>query len=116
MKGFKRFLWLSVAVALVAAVGFGCAPTKKVAPAAKAEEKVDWKFHDIVDVNFVKQYVKIPKPENVMIIDSRPKRKKYDKGHICTAVNIPDSKFDRMMDRLPKDKNTLLIFYCQGPT
>ena len=116
MKGFKRILWLFIAMALVVALGFGCAPTRKAAPPAKAEAKVDWKFHDIVDVNFVKQHVKIPKPENVVIIDSRPKRKKYDKGYICTAINIPDSKFDKMTDRLPKDKNALLIFYCEGPT
>jgi rhodanese-related sulfurtransferase len=55
-------------------------------------------------------------PEDVMLIDARPKRAKYDKGHIPMAVNIPGSKFDKMTAKLPADKNALLIFYCQGPT
>ena len=58
----------------------------------------------------------MPKPDNVLIVDSRPKRPKYDKGYIPTAISIPFSKFDQMIDKLPKDKNALLIFYCGGPT
>jgi rhodanese-like protein len=76
----------------------------------------DWKFHAIVDVDFVKQYVKIPAPKGVMIVDSRPTKLRYDKGHIPNAVNIPDSQFDKFKHLLPADKSTLLIFYCQGPT
>jgi len=76
----------------------------------------DWKFHDIVDTKFVQQYVKIPAPKGVMIIDSRPTKGKYDKGYIPNAVNIPWSQFDKFKHLLPEDKNTLLIFYCQGPT
>jgi len=33
---------------------------------------------------------------------------------IPTAVNIPDSEFDKHVDKLPKDKATPLIFYCGG--
>jgi rhodanese-related sulfurtransferase len=51
-----------------------------------------------------------------MIIDSRPYKAKYAKGHIPTAVSIPDSQFAKLTDLLPEDKSTLLIFYCQGPT
>jgi len=54
--------------------------------------------------------------KKAVIVDSRPKRKKYDKGHIATAISIPDSQFAKMTDRLPKDKNTPLIFYCGGFT
>ena len=52
--------------------------------------------------------------EDVMIIDARPKRAKYDQGHIPMAISIPDSQFDKAADQLPKDKNALLIFYCGG--
>jgi hypothetical protein len=76
----------------------------------------EWKFKDIVDVKFVKQYIKIPAPKGVMIVDSRPTKAKYDNGHIPNAVSIPDSQFDKLKHQLPGDKNTLLIFYCQGPT
>jgi rhodanese-related sulfurtransferase len=71
-------------------------------------------FHSIVDVDFVMANVKVPMPEDVMIIDARPKRAKYDKGHIPMAVSIPDSQFDKMTDMLPADKNALLVFYCGG--
>lgn len=74
----------------------------------------DWFFHDIVDVQFVMQHVKAPMPENVMIIDARPAKSKYIKGHIPMAVSLPYTQFDKMTDKLPKDKNALLIFYCGG--
>jgi rhodanese-related sulfurtransferase len=67
-------------------------------------------------VTLVQQYAKVPQPEGVMIIDSRPYKPKYVNGHIPAAVSIPDSQFDKMTDKLPQDKNTLLIFYCEGPT
>jgi len=105
---------LAICLALLMTISFGCATTQKAAAPAKAEAQADWKFHDIVDVNFVKEHVKIPMQEGVMLIDARPKRAKYDKGHIPMAVSIPDSNFDKMVAKLPKDKNTLLIYYCQG--
>jgi hypothetical protein len=108
----KRKLAPLVIAILAVAVLAGCstpsAPVKAEAP--------DWRYHDIVDVAFVRQHVKIPMAEGAMLIDSRPKRAKYDKGHIPMAVSIPDSKFAKMTDKLPKDKTALLIFYCGGPT
>ena len=67
-----------------------------------------------VTADYVKSLV--DKKADVVIVDSRPKRKKYDKGHIPTAVSIPDSKFDTLKGNLPKDKNKPLIFYCGGYT
>ena len=109
----RKVLWLVIASAMVVMLGFGCVGPQKKAPQQAA---ADWKFHDIVDVAFVKQHVKVPMPANVMVIDSRPKKAKYDNGHIPLAVSIPDSKFDQMAGKLPKDKNALLIFYCGGYT
>ena len=82
--------------------------------AADSAETPDWFYHDIVDVDFVMQHIQMPMPENVMIIDARPAKPKYVKGHIPMAVSIPDTKFDKMVDKLPKDKDALLIFYCGG--
>ena len=56
----------------------------------------------------------IDQKTNLVVIDSRPKRKKYDKGHIPNALSIPDSQFAKMQDQLPADKNTPLVFYCGG--
>lgn len=106
-------------LALVAtALLLGCATQQ----GQKAEEQTpqqvmmasDWKFHDIVDVAFVQQYAKVPQPDGVTIIDSRPYKPKYVTGHIPTAISIPDAQFDKFVDKLPEDKNSLLIFYCEG--
>ena len=112
----KRFSALFLTIGLVLALAVGCATTKPAEDTAKAAPAADWKFHDIVDVAFVQQYAKLPLTEEVMIIDSRPYKPKYAKGHIPTAVSIPHSQFDKMTDKLAADKNALLIFYCQGPT
>jgi 3-mercaptopyruvate sulfurtransferase SseA len=108
----KKISVISLVLGLILAMAYGCTATQKGAPPAKA----DWHYHDIVDVAFVQQYAKMPKPQGVMIVDSRPYKPKYVNGHIPTAVSIPDSQFDKMTDKLPQDKNTLLIFYCGGPT
>lgn len=110
----KRMVVLSIFLAIVMTVGFGCATAQKEAPPVKAEKAKYKAFHAIVDVEFVQQHVKVPMSQEVMLIDSRPKRTKYDKGHIPMAVSIPDSQFDKMVDKLPQDKNTLLVYYCEG--
>lgn len=102
----KKTLWIIIAAVLVMVTGIGY---------AAAQEKPDWWFSDVVDAEFVKNNIKIPMPEDVMLIDARPKRSKYDKGHIPGAVSIPDSSFDKMTDLLPENKDTLLIYYCEGP-
>ncbi len=79
---------------------------------AVAEEP--WMYHDIVEADFVIAHMSIPMPDNVMIIDARPYKPKYVKGHIPGAVSIPFTKFDQNTELLPKDKNALLIFYCGG--
>ena len=112
----KRFSALFLTIGLVLALAVGCATTKPAEDTAKAAPAADWKFHDIVDVDFVMQHISIPMKEDVRIIDARPKRAKYDKGHIPGAVSIPDSKFDKMTAQLPTQKDALLIFYCGGPT
>jgi rhodanese-related sulfurtransferase len=51
---------------------------------------------------------------DMTLVDSRPKRSKYDKGHVPTAISIPDSQFDKFKDQLPQDKAKTLVFYCGG--
>ena len=47
------------------------------------------------------------------LVDSRPGAG-YMKGHIPTAISIPFPKMKDMLDKLPKEKDSLVIFYCQG--
>lgn len=112
MKSYRTLALLASLIFLMAAFT-GCA-TQKAAEPAKASVDTDWQFHDIVDADFVAQHVKIPMAEDVMLIDARPFKPKYIKGHIPMAVSIPHSKFDKMIDKLPKDKDALLIYYCGG--
>ncbi len=51
----------------------------------------------------------------MLLVDARPEFK-FKKGHIPTAINIPVSKFEKYIGKLPKDKNKLLVFYCGGFT
>ncbi|MBW2655400.1 MAG: rhodanese-like domain-containing protein [Deltaproteobacteria bacterium] len=92
----------------------GCTATKTVKTAATPVEDTSWMFHDIVDAKFVKAHMSVPMPDNVMIVDARPYKVKYTKGHIPGAISIPFSKFDKKTNLLPKDKNALLIYYCGG--
>jgi len=85
-----------------------------LAGAVSAGANEPWMFHDIVDADFVIAHATVPMPDNVMIIDSRPYKPMYIKGHIPGALSIPDTEFDKKTDLLPKDKNALLIFYCGG--
>jgi len=92
----------------------GCTPTQTVKTAETVKKDTSWMFNDIVDATFVKAHIAVPMPKNVMMIDARPYKGKYAKGHIPGAVSIPFSQFDKKTNLLPKDKNTLLIYYCEG--
>lgn len=113
---FQKMSAVSLILCFALMLGIGYASPALASDAAKTGQQADWKFHDIVDLAFVQQYAKLPQPETVVIIDSRPYKPKYAKGHIPTAVSIPHSQFDKMTDKLAVDKNALLIFYCGGPT
>ena len=106
-----KILILSLLAGLV--LFTGCTATK-TAEVQKA--KPSWVFHDIVDAEFVKANWAMRMPANMMLVDSRPYKGKYAKGHIPGAVSMPFSAFDKNIDRLPKNKADLLIYYCEGPT
>lgn len=84
-----------------------------VAQAAPPAAKEGW-YKNIADTEFVLENAQIPPKKGVVVIDSRPAARRYDIGHIPGAINIPDSQFDKLTDRLPADKNTLLLMYCGG--
>jgi rhodanese-related sulfurtransferase len=50
---------------------------------------------------------------SAVVIDSRPPRK-YKKGHVQGAINIPTTRFEASHGALPEDKDAELIFYCGG--
>jgi rhodanese-related sulfurtransferase len=50
-----------------------------------------------------------------LLVDSRP-LPRFQDGTIPGAINLPYPAFDKFVDRLPKDKATPIIFFCQGVT
>ena len=101
-----------VAFALAALGVMTLAPTAEVA-AQPLQPKEGW-YGKLVDFDAVRAQVDIPPKKGVLVIDSRPAARQYDPGHIPGAINLPDSQFDKLADRLPADTATKLIFYCGG--
>jgi len=56
-----------------------------------------------------------PEKGKYTLIDARPPMKALE-GTIPTAINIPFVAFDKMVDKLPKEKDALIIYFCQGVT
>jgi rhodanese-related sulfurtransferase len=51
--------------------------------------------------------------DTFVVIDAR-NPEEYREVHIPGAINVPQKKFDKYKKLLPTDKNTLLVFYCNG--
>ncbi len=56
-----------------------------------------------------------PDQARFFLVDSRPEPR-YHEGHIPYAISIYDAEFDKHIEKLPEDKDILLIFYCGGVT
>ena len=115
MQKMEVKIWMVALLAAALSVAVGCSTAAGPA-SAKGEKPATWQFHDITGIELVQQYAVVPQPKDVLIVDSRPHKPMYINGHIPTAISMPFSQFDKMTDKLPKDKKTLLIFYCGGPT
>jgi len=111
IKSLAVALMLALAAALPAVIW----TTPAHAQAASLQAAQANYYKNLVDFDFVKQWVAIPPKRGVMLIDPRPTVRRFNPGHIFGAVNIPDDKFEKMKDQLPQDKSTLLIYYCDGP-
>jgi len=56
-----------------------------------------------------------PETGKYHLFDSRP-APRFMEGAIPTALNLPFPAFDKHVDKLPADKQALVIFYCSGKT
>ena len=110
----KQLTLLIAVLASVAVAPTVLPVTAHAADATIIQPRDGWYNKALVDFDFVRQNVSIPPKKGVVIIDSRPAARQYDPGHIPGAINIPDSQFDKQVDKLPADKATLLLFYCGG--
>lgn len=107
---------LSLFAALVVGTALSTVMLPAIPPAAAQtalQPKEGW-YATLTDFAAVRAEVEIPPRKGVAVIDSRPAARQYDPGHIPGAINIPDTQFEKLVDRLPADKATKLIFYCGG--
>ncbi|NJD57473.1 MAG: rhodanese-like domain-containing protein [Nitrospirae bacterium] len=51
--------------------------------------------------------------KQVTVVDARTE-KEFRDGHIPMALNIPPEKVGSIGTLLPKDKKSLIVFYCRG--
>jgi len=51
--------------------------------------------------------------KDFLLIDARTKEE-YQEAHIANALSIPENKFEESASLLPADKNSLMVFYCNG--
>ncbi|KAA0258565.1 sulfurtransferase [Deferribacter autotrophicus] len=75
----------------------------------------DWSKKSYAEITH--KYAKKLLDKGVLFIDARPDRK-WKKGTIPGAINIPDTKFMRnpepYLAKLPQDKNTPIVVFCGG--
>lgn len=86
------------------------AESVSVKPAAKVAEEKLMKADELARLIALG-----PEKGNFMLVDSRPALR-FNEGFIPGAINIYDADFDKNVEKLPKDKNRLLVFYCAGVT
>ncbi|MDI6801604.1 MAG: rhodanese-like domain-containing protein [Thermodesulfovibrionales bacterium] len=55
----------------------------------------------------------IAERKDLVIVDARPVPR-YEEGHIPGAIVIPAAAFEKMTDKLPKEKDRTMVFYCVG--
>jgi len=55
----------------------------------------------------------LDKKTKLVLVDARSGLE-YSQGHIPKAVNIPPEKVGIISTLLPKNKKTLIVFYCRG--
>jgi len=88
----------------------------KTATAVFAKPPVKLAADEIATLDEVQKLVAMgPEKGKYFLFDSRP-APRFMEGAIPTAVNLPFPAFDKNLDKLPADKDALVIFYCSGKT
>ncbi len=88
----------------------------KVATVVAAKPPVKLSPEEKISLADVEKLVALgPEKGGFSLYDSRP-APRFKEGAIPGAVSLPFPEFDKFTDRLPADKNRLVIFYCSGVT
>jgi len=88
----------------------------KVATVVAAKPPVQLSPADAITLTELQRLVaQGPVKGKYFLFDARP-APRFKEGAIPTAVSLPYPEFDKVADRLPADKDSLVVFYCSGPT
>ncbi len=88
----------------------------KTATVVAAKPPVKLAANETITLDEVQKLVAMgPGQGKYFLYDSRP-APRFLEGAIPTAVNLPFPAFDKNVDKLPADKQALVIFYCSGKT
>lgn len=87
---------------------------QKVATEIRFKGPVKVAKGDLVDYAFVRKLVDAGGGK-AALIDSRP-LPRFQQGTIPGAISVPYPTWDKVVNRLPADKSTMLVFFCQGVT
>lgn len=108
LRGIKKNHEVKVVVELRNGVRFAKAIVAK--PPIKVDEA------KLIKADDLEKLVALgPEKGNFTLVDSRP-LPRYQDGFIPGAINLPYPAFDKNLDKLPADKNRLVVFYCAGIT
>jgi hypothetical protein len=89
---------------------------KKFATAVIAKPAIKVKAEMLMSTADVEKLVaQGPEKGKYLLVDARP-APRFMEGAMPTAINIPFPAFEKNIDKLPQDKNALIIYYCAGVT
>jgi hypothetical protein len=95
-------------------VHYATTGSDRVATQIVVKPKIKVPPEQLINVKELTELIEMgPEKGAYTLVDSRPKPG-YLKGHIPTAISVPFPKMKEMLDKLPKEKDRLVIFYCQG--
>lgn len=70
----------------------------------------------VTEIKVDEMYALVSANTPMTLVDARPESR-FDQAHIPGSISIPVPKLKKIGEKaLPADKDTLLIFYCGGPT
>lgn len=88
----------------------------KVASVVSAKPPIKLSDEEKVSLEKVEKLVALgPEKGKFFLYDARP-APRFNEWAIPGAINLPFPAFDKNVDKLPADKNALIIFYCSGVT
>lgn len=115
----KKLIFMLLTIASVCAFTANATAVESFNANASQKVKDLVKKYDltVVDFDYVKKAVSkgTRASAKAVIVDARPE-KKYEMGHIPSAISLPDTKFDTMYETAMKGIETSkeLIIYCGG--